>query len=296
MIDGLEPLLTRTASGREIARLDIAGLGHFAQGSWPSALTAAVLTMLDCPAPMAVSWSEDLVFFFNDAFRPAIEAHAPASMGKPFAEIWGGLPHDLATAVQGALDGQGSRVSDLAMGNDRPEEARWWDFSISPIRDDRAGVPGLLWLARETTELVLAQRTRQAASNRLREALAAGIPIGSWDWDVVNDRIYSDSQFALIYRVEPERAAAGSPLADFLDCVHRDDRPRVQAEIERSVATGEPFLSEYRIIEPQGRQMWVSAQGTPVMDENGRCVRFPGLSFDITAKMTLERDALGRVA
>jgi hypothetical protein len=34
--------------------------------------------------------------------------------------------------------------------------------------------------------------------------------------------------------------------------------------------------------------LWVSAQGRPVLDEDGRCVRFPGLSFDITANKRAE--------
>lgn len=288
----LEQQLARTDCGRRIARLkwsqDVPGN----PADWPRSLATLVVTMLECPVSMLVAWGPDLICLFNDAYKTAVGDHANGAMGKPLPEHWSEGWDEIGPLVRDAMTGQAHKLANVPLSSmqDGTTRESWWDFSVSPLRDDSGAVAGVLCLAAETTELVLAGRTRQAASERLREALAAGIPIGSWDWDVVNDLSYSDSQFALIYCVEPERAAAGAPMQDYMTCVHPDDRSRVQAQIDAAIATGEPYLSEYRIIGADGEMLWVSAQGTPVMDDDGRCVRLPGLAFDITA--TKKRRAL----
>lgn len=289
---GIGQQLSRTGCGREIAGMDWARAGVTSPDGWPLSLSALVLTMLDCPAPMIVGWGPDLSCFFNDAYRTVLGARAESAMGRPFRELWRGDWSEIAPLVDEALGGTGRKASEVALGaHDGESEESWWDFTFSPVRDDLGDIAGLLCVASERTDQVLAERTRKEAADRLRSALSAGIPIGAWDWDVVNDRIYSESEFALYYRVEPERAALGSPLEEFLSCIHPEDRERLRAEIDATLSSGLPFLSEYRIVGPSGDCVWVSAQGTPVLDEEGRCVRLPGLTFDITASKLAESRA-----
>ncbi|MEI5685533.1 ATP-binding protein [Sphingomonas kyungheensis] len=112
--------------------------------------------------------------------------------------------------------------------------------------------------------------------------------VGSWDWDVVADRVTADADFARLYGVDPEEAQQGAALARFFTRMHPDDAPRVQAEIAEALASGEPFESEYRLQQPDGRARWVAARGRVSYDEAGRAVRFPGISFDIDARKSAE--------
>jgi len=66
------------------------------------------------------------------------------------------------------------------------------------------------------------------SEERVQLALSAGRGIGTWDRDVVNDRVVADERFARLYGVTPERARGGAPIAEFFAGLHPDDVARVQ--------------------------------------------------------------------
>ena len=112
--------------------------------------------------------------------------------------------------------------------------------------------------------------------------------VGSWDWDVVADRVTADVEFARLYGVDAEAARAGARIERFFVAMHPDDRPRVEAEIAAALLSGDPFESDYRLLQPDGRTRWVAARGRVSFDADGRPLRFPGISFDIDARKSAE--------
>jgi PAS domain S-box-containing protein len=69
----------------------------------------------------------------------------------------------------------------------------------------------------------------------------------------------------------------GIPREEFLsrpyawaDTVHPEDLDRVTAESERSVLTGEPFRSEYRVVHPNGHTVWIREDAVLIPDELGQ--------------------------
>ena len=118
--------------------------------------------------------------------------------------------------------------------------------------------------------------------------IAGATSVGSWDWDVVADRITADPAFARLYGVDPDDAARGTAIERFFGGIHPDDLPRVQAEIAEALASGAPFESDYRLTQPDGRARWVAARGQAQLDDVGRAIRFPGISFDIDARKSAE--------
>jgi signal transduction histidine kinase/PAS domain-containing protein len=124
------------------------------------------------------------------------------------------------------------------------------------------------------------------------DALAASHSVGTWDWDVQRNRVYADGRFARIYGVDPAFAAVGAPIEHFFNRVHADDLPRLRQEIEASLATGEAFSSEYRLVGAEGRTYWLVAQGRPQLDSVSRKpIRFPGISYDVTEQKGREQRA-----
>jgi signal transduction histidine kinase len=108
--------------------------------------------------------------------------------------------------------------------------------------------------------------------------------IGTWDWDVVADRVTADAHFARLYGVDPFVAAQGAAIEMFFGRLHPDDRDRVEREIDEAVRTGARFESEYRLCGDDGRSHWVMAQGRCEHDAAGSATRFPGVTFDIDAR------------
>ena len=139
-------------------------------------------------------------------------------------------------------------------------------------------------------ERVRSEAAIRANEQRFEMALSAGNSIGTWDWDIVSNRVVADARFASLYEVDPDRARAGAPVEEFFRSIHPDDIARVQAEIAKAVETGEPLASEYRLVQPNGRIRWVVAHGRCLHTPNGKPERFPGASFEITErKMAEER-------
>lgn len=163
---------------------------------------------------------------------------------------------------------------------------RWFDVTAFALDERRPSRVGILFndiSARRRGEIEL-----RASEERLQLALSAGQGIGTWDWDVPADRIKADSRFATLYGVDAEMAAAGAPIARFFGGIHPDDLPRVQEAIARALSTGETFSQEYRLAQPDGSIVWVAAEGRCKFGEDGKPLRFPGVSFDITRRKRIE--------
>ena len=128
----------------------------------------------------------------------------------------------------------------------------------------------------------------QDREERLDRALSAGRGIGTWDWNVPQDRVVADERFARLYGVDPARAQAGAPLSEFFGAVHPDDAKALQAAIEVALSKGALFSEEYRLIQPDGSVRWVLAEGVSSRGPDGNALRFPGVSYDITDRKLAE--------
>jgi diguanylate cyclase (GGDEF)-like protein/PAS domain S-box-containing protein len=73
--------------------------------------------------------------------------------------------------------------------------------------------------------------------------------------------------------------------------IHPDDQERVLAEDERTDRTGEPFTMEYRVVDDEGRTVWVRDEATLVRDDAGESLYWFGTLIDITKRKRTE-DAL----
>ncbi|GJD78823.1 Sensor histidine kinase RcsC [Methylobacterium gregans] len=291
---GLPPALRFLAegslTGREILARDWSGTALGPPAAWPVSLRTTLATMLACPSAMFLAWGPDLLSFYNDAYRPILGDRLGRALGARFPDLWADVWADVGPLCAGALAGRPIAVTDLPLTMHRhgaPEET-WWSFTYSPVRDDAGAIAGMICTTAETTAHVLAERRRRASDQRLELALSAGNGIGTWDWDIPNDRVTADARFARLYGVDPEKAARGAPIAEFFAGIHPEDTPRLQAAIAAVMRTGGDFAAEYRLLRadaPPGEAVrWVMAQGHCILDPDGRPARFPGATFDITER------------
>ncbi|MCZ0961579.1 ATP-binding protein [Paracoccus benzoatiresistens] len=251
---------------------------------WPLSLRAILSAMLTCPTPMYLAWGPELVSFYNDAYRPILGYREQNALGRPFRDLWASIWDDISPLVDSCLRGESQQMVDMPLDLSRtgePEES-YWTFTYSPVFGDDGRIAGLLCVTNETTARILAERARAKADERLNLAMAAGNSVGIWDWEVPEDRVTADSRFAALYGVDKAMAAGGARVEEFFKGIHPDDRPRVEAEVAQAVRTVGLFSSEYRLLRADGTIRWVSAQGRSIPGPDGRCIRLPGVSYDIT--------------
>jgi diguanylate cyclase (GGDEF)-like protein/PAS domain S-box-containing protein len=142
-----------------------------------------------------------------------------------------------------------------------------------------------LAVARDISERKAIEQALRHSEGMLNEAQRIA-HVGSWDVDMVNDKLtWSDELFRIW---EIDKTSFKADFAAFLDTVHPDDRARVQQAYDEAVTKHELYEVEHRLLFPDGRIKHILERGEPQYDAQGRPVRFIGTSLDITESRRLE--------
>lgn len=104
--------------------------------------------------------------------------------------------------------------------------------------------------------------------------------IGTWDLDLVNERLVWSDEIYRIFEIAPRHRPASYAL--FLSRVHPDDREGVNLAYRRSVSERKPYAIVHRLLLPDGRIKYVHEQGETTYDEQGRAIRSLGTAQDVT--------------
>ncbi|WP_052402150.1 PAS domain-containing protein [Muricoccus aerilatus] len=231
-----------------------------------------------------------------DAFGPAVIAELragralvvedcqvdPRTADPAYLPTWRGI--ETRALVVAPLVRSGRLAAILYVHSRHPR--RWTSAEVELVEE----AAGRTW---DAVQRAWAQAELRESEGRLQLALDASGMVGLYDWLVPEDRLFADARFARLFGVEPERAAAGAPLADFTRVIHPEDGPRVEAAMNRTVATGEPYEAEYRLVQADGEVRWVAARGRCLYGPDGAPTRFSGTVVDITKrKQAEERQAL----
>lgn len=133
------------------------------------------------------------------------------------------------------------------------------------------------------SERTVARRAEEAeqAKQRLMEAQRLA-RIGSWDWDLVNDRLEWSEEMYRVLRVSAETFSPS--LEAYMDFVHPEDQGRLAATVERMQRDGGVFEMDHRIRGRDGAVRWIHAEGTVEKGPDGRPVRMRGTAQDITER------------
>jgi signal transduction histidine kinase len=114
--------------------------------------------------------------------------------------------------------------------------------------------------------------------------------LGSWEWDIVTDRIVSSEENNRLFGRDMNATPYGYDTV--LKIVHPDDRERLDAVIKEAVAECKPYSCDYRIILPDGSEKVIFEQADTVGDAEGRAVRVTGINLDITERYEVEQELL----
>ncbi|MEB3357761.1 MAG: PAS domain S-box protein [Synechococcales bacterium] len=162
---------------------------------------------------------------------------------------------------------------------------RW--FEVSAFRVGQPELRKVAILFKDISDRRRAERALRETHIQLEAALTAG-SIYTWRWQILDNLVITDRNFAQLFGVDPEGAAAGLPIERFISAIHPEDRERVVSAIGRAIATGTDYAAEYRIHNATGEERWVLARGRAEYNASGEAVGFPGALADITDRKQAE--------
>ncbi len=174
---------------------------------------------------------------------------------------------------------------------DSEPERRVLDFTFQPVKDMLGASTGIFIAAADITERATTEEALRRSEERLQLALNASTGIGTWDWTAESGRVTGDERFAALFGIDPQRVAHGGVFDAVLNFIHPDDRMRIAMDVRQSIADRAPLKLEFRVIRADGEVRWLLTQGRCTFDAEGRPVRFPGVSFDITDRKLAEEAA-----
>jgi PAS domain S-box-containing protein len=129
-----------------------------------------------------------------------------------------------------------------------------------------------------------AEERRAAAVDSRYRTLIEQMPV--FTYEAVGDepmRLFVSPHIENVLGFTSLELASVDGAAAWRDKVHPDDRARVFADWERTRDAGATWDSEYRMMHPDGRTIWVRNIDMVVHDEHGRAIGRQGVIFDVTS-------------
>ncbi len=109
--------------------------------------------------------------------------------------------------------------------------------------------------------------------------------IGSWFYDMTGPIAWSEEMYR-IYGVSPDTFIP--TLENFLNLIHPDDRPAMQAWIAACAAGEQPRELEFRVNRPDGTLHHIRGSGEAVFDVDKKLTYMAGMVVDITERKLAE--------
>ena len=163
--------------------------------------------------------------------------------------------------------------------------------SASPIRDDNDNLIGVIIVFRDVTKDYEMQRKLRESNERLNLAVE-GTGAGLWDWDISNETLIINEQWAAILGYTKEEL---EPLDITLwERFLNPEDLKKSKELIKEIFEGktENFFLEARMQHKDGSWRWVLDRGKVVKrDKNNNPLRMAGTNIDITNRKEAE-DAL----
>ncbi|MFV2040641.1 MAG: GAF domain-containing protein [Candidatus Hydrothermarchaeales archaeon] len=157
--------------------------------------------------------------------------------------------------------------------------------SIQVAKTPEGKIRNFTAILRDLTERKKTEEALKKSEASLSEAQHIA-HIGSWDLDLVNNKLRWSEEVYRIFGLNPQEF--GATYEAFLSTIHPDDRGYVDKKYRASVEKDSPYDIVHRIVRPDGEVRYVNEKCRHLRDESGTVLRSIGTVQDITERRRSE--------
>ncbi|MDF1748565.1 MAG: PAS domain S-box protein [Alphaproteobacteria bacterium] len=164
--------------------------------------------------------------------------------------------------------------------------------SISAQRQDGTTFPVLVSLApynykgKRVVAATIHDKTELAMAAERLEVATMAAKLGVWDYNVTSNTLVWDRHMFEIFGISQDEFKG--TFADWEDLLHPEDRADAVSTVEKSINAAEPFSTSFRIIRPDGKTRYISAEASIITSKFGEAEHLIGINSDITERRELE--------
>ena len=265
---------------------------------WPLSLRSLLGVVLHSASPMVLFWGDELICFYNDAYRPTLGTDRHPAIGKKAADIFPEAWEFVKPILMGVKEtGQPVKHEDLLIPvyrNGQMEDV-YWTFSYSPAFGDDGNIEGVFIYCIETTETVTIRKTL-LENDSLFRTLSEGTDILIAAANDTGGGIYFNNAWTKFTGRTIEELKDGG----WINFLHPDDKERFVGAYQTAFGKRATFTDECRLMANDGSYRWFLVTATPRYYD-GSFAGYLSSSIDITErkeaeeKFNISRDRLHSV-
>lgn len=141
--------------------------------NWPQSLRSVVALLLSSKFPMFLWWGDELIQFYNDAYRPSLgnQGKHPSALGQRGEDCWTEIWPTIKPLIDQVMSGGESVWSENQLipiyRNGKLEDV-YWTFSYGAVLTESDKIGGVLVVCQETTAAVLGHKKVEQSEARFR--------------------------------------------------------------------------------------------------------------------------------
>lgn len=278
--------------GERIRAYDWSSTSVGAIETWPQSLKTTLSIIVNSNFPMFLWWGDDLVQFYNDAYRKilGVDGRHPGALGQTAEKCWPEVWNSISPLIdQVTKKGESVYIEDLMLPlyrNGKMGDA-YWTFGYSPVKDEAEKVAGVIVVCTENTDRVKDYAKLKESEDLLSFAIESA-ELATWDLNPITNKFTGNDRLKEWFGLPKE---AEIDLPDAVNTIAEKDREAVAEAISKALQyPGEKYEIEYTIVNFRTKtERTVVAKGKAWFNEDKIAYRFNGTLQDITDKLEIRK-------